>query len=593
MKKFLLSIALVLFAGATMAQSSLQLTFTKKSATDATVNAVNKGVVNIKDAAFAVSSNFNWKSLVADSNTFPNASMLCPDKNTKEMTPGNEGVITIAMSNMQDNDKFKSITFTSVALNGEGKFQSDNAKAQHVDFILKQDNITIAEQKDIAIKVNSSGGATVAVTFTPENPIGATNGNLTLSLNIVNNYAANGCFYGLIKVDFEYYDEYEKSTIESCGNELVTASDLMARTVTSNIVIKNVAQKNNLYFIASEAPYSASMSSLEEKFIFTWEPAADGKFYLKKANAGYLQNGGLNTSITFGEQAGAAIFHAVTPVYNTASSGAETAYGTDHRYTDYSTQADDLYPMESLVRFVNSNGVWVNTQEPGNQPKFNKGTGAFTLHAIYNVIETEFFDVAITDTGVKDYATFYTPIAVTIPEGVKAYYINDNSRTDGCVDLVEIADIIPAKTAVILEAEVDVETEFRFIASNEPGTAVVGNMLTGSTQKVVVNKNDDTAYYILTFRNNNVVGFAVPTKSGDETIFDNAAFKAYLSFPKVTGANYASFYSFRFNNEGTTTVEEVEIRNEKEEIYDLTGRKLEGISGTGIYIINGKKVLVK
>lgn len=593
MKKFLQSIILVLFSGVAMAQSSLQLTFTKNSATSATVNASKKGVVNIKDAAFAVSSNFNWKSLVANSEKFPNASMLCPNENTKVMTPGNEGVITIAMSNMQDNDKFKSITFTSVALNGEGKFQGDNANAQHVDFILKQDDIVIAEQKDVAIKVNSFGGNTVAVTFTPGNPIGATNGNLTLSLNIVNNYAANGCFYGLIKVDFEYYDEYEKSTIESCGNELVTASDLMARTVTSNIVIKNVAQKNNLYFIASEAPYSASMSSLEEKFIFTWEPAADGKFYLKKANAGYLQYGELNTSITFGEQAGAAIFHAVTPVYNTASSGAETAYGTDHRYTDYSTQADELYPMESLVRFVNSNGVWINTQEPGNQPKFNKGTGAFTLHAIYNVVETEYFYVTIKDIGVKDYVTFYAPIAVTIPEGVKAYYINDNSRTDGYIDLVEITDIIPRKTAVILEAEVDSETDFCFVASNEPGVAVTGNMLTGSTQNGVVNKNADTAYYILTIGKNNIAGFAVPNKDGDETVFENSAFKAYLSFPKKEGVSYASFYGFRFNINGTTSVENVEYENEKEEIYDLAGRKLSEITKPGIYILNGNKVLVK
>ena len=37
-----------------------------------------------------------------------------------------------------------------------------------------------------------------------------------------------------------------------------------------------------------------------------------------------------------------------------------------------------------------------------------------------------------------------------------------------------------------------------------------------------------------------------------------------------------------------------EVKVEKTEgIYDLTGRKLEQISAPGVYIVNGKKVLVK
>ena len=45
--------------------------------------------------------------------------------------------------------------------------------------------------------------------------------------------------------------------------------------------------------------------------------------------------------------------------------------------------------------------------------------------------------------------------------------------------------------------------------------------------------------------------------------------------------------------ENPTAVENVEIKNEKSEIYDLTGRKVENIAKAGIYIINGNKVLVK
>ena len=45
--------------------------------------------------------------------------------------------------------------------------------------------------------------------------------------------------------------------------------------------------------------------------------------------------------------------------------------------------------------------------------------------------------------------------------------------------------------------------------------------------------------------------------------------------------------------ENPTAVENVEIKNEKSEIYDITGRKVKNISKAGIYIINGNKVLVK
>jgi hypothetical protein len=43
-----------------------------------------------------------------------------------------------------------------------------------------------------------------------------------------------------------------------------------------------------------------------------------------------------------------------------------------------------------------------------------------------------------------------------------------------------------------------------------------------------------------------------------------------------------------------TGVEEVKTENgEVKAVYDLTGRKLETITAPGVYIVNGKKVLVK
>ena len=69
----------------------------------------------------------------------------------------------------------------------------------------------------------------------------------------------------------------------------------------------------------------------------------------------------------------------------------------------------------------------------------------------------------------------------------------------------------------------------------------------------------------------------------------NNANKAYLP---ASVANGAASYSFRFG-EGTTGVENVVVENELKAIFDLTGRRVEAITAPGIYIVNGKKVLVK
>ncbi len=55
-----------------------------------------------------------------------------------------------------------------------------------------------------------------------------------------------------------------------------------------------------------------------------------------------------------------------------------------------------------------------------------------------------------------NWASLYLPVAVTIPEGVKAYYASNVSSTS--VTLTEITDAIPANTGVVINAEADTYT---------------------------------------------------------------------------------------------------------------------------------------
>ena len=185
--------------------------------------------------------------------------------------------------------------------------------------------------------------------------------------------------------------------------------------------------------------------------------------------------------------------------------------------------------------------------------------------------------VTITSAG---YATFYAPVAVNIPDGVKAYTVSVNE--DGWADLEEIVISFSPNVGVVLAAE---EGTY-YLPISEDNTVYEGNALRGTVASTYI--TDDA--YVLGIVDNEV-GFYTATKNQqDNTAWKNNSHKAYL--PKAVGLNAAS-YSFRFG-EGTTGIEEMtEQRAESKEIYDITGRRVENVTAPGIYIVNGKKVLVK
>ena len=86
------------------------------------------------------------------------------------------------------------------------------------------------------------------------------------------------------------------------------------------------------------------------------------------------------------------------------------------------------------------------------------------------------------------------------------------------------------------------------------------------------------------------VGFYWMNTTG--AAFTNGAHKAYLKLAKSTPAGSQAVNGFPFN--GTTTgIEQIEAgADAKNTIYDLSGRRVNK-AAKGIYILNGKKVLVK
>ena len=182
--------------------------------------------------------------------------------------------------------------------------------------------------------------------------------------------------------------------------------------------------------------------------------------------------------------------------------------------------------------------------------------------------------VTITSAG---YATFFAPVAVTVPEGVTAHTV---AIVDEWASLSEKSlSVIPANTGVVLAGA---QNTYNFAITTTEATAT--SALRGSAATTYY--TEAGTYYALGIVDG-VVAFYKDAFNNNR--FQNNSHKAYLY---VAGTNNAASYSFRFG-EGTTGVENVVVENSVETIYDLTGRRVEEITVPGIYIVNGVKRVIR
>lgn len=215
--------------------------------------------------------------------------------------------------------------------------------------------------------------------------------------------------------------------------------------------------------------------------------------------------------------------------------------------------------------------------------------------------------------GQYEHAGMYLNYPVTIPEGVVVKYPNDIEVTKaegGKVMFAQVEDELPARTGVIVEGG---QGTYTFYYDTTPAAEINDNLLSGSAYTAYLPGAAGYSYYLFGVKNN-LVGFYMAyleyNEDGTQTVYDEngnavegeslndtdngthfrvGANKVYLPYDySISGT--VTMFGF---GDTVTDIDGVETDLEHAAIYDLSGRRIERITTSGIYIVNGRKQYVR
>ncbi len=194
----------------------------------------------------------------------------------------------------------------------------------------------------------------------------------------------------------------------------------------------------------------------------------------------------------------------------------------------------------------------------------------------------------------EGYATYYNDkLGVTIPEGIDAKWgvITDVNNGALTIDYRYAAGAeIPAGNAVLVKA--GKAMQIPLIVSKHTSNVIAENMLKGLATTGDFIADPDYKYYKLAYNNYNTkegLGFYFGAENGGA--FTVPAGMAYLAVPRSMAVKCFLLDGSATGIEGIETGQTAEA---VKTVYTLDGRKVEAQKlPKGIYIVNGKKVIVK
>ena len=242
-------------------------------------------------------------------------------------------------------------------------------------------------------------------------------------------------------------------------------------------------------------------------------------------------------------------------------------------------------------------------------------TGDAAMWILEKVDDTNYFGVKpstnMRGRDGKYYTTLYVDFPFQIKGDVKAYTIEgvEAKNADGYYfakvkKLAQQGDVVPAQTAVVLECNSTNPADNQLLPTGDETPVPSNNRLCGTFFGSAINgltvkdgagndynvtHDNIRAFNINTADSRNPIGF-YKVKSNVTNIPGNKAFLV------LTNAEaQAKGFVLEFEDGGTTGIETIENSKHSTEdgvYYDLQGRRVENPT-RGVYIVNGKKVVIK
>lgn len=339
-------------------------------------------------------------------------------------------------------------------------------------------------------------------------------------------------------------DESTKENLEAAAADLQTAID--ACTL-------NLPATGNFYRIkgATSGLYLAAGLASNGKISMTNAKDNTTLFY-------YLDNGSTQTLVNVATGLSTRVFSSVWG-WATEEMAPVVTFQDGKANRGYAIQSGDINLYD--------NGDNTASADRGKGVTLSASTNArycsWQLEPVTEVTKT----VEVSDAG---YATFFFPVAVTVPAGVEAFTgeVSGNSLV-----LTPVEDKIPANTAVVLKAPAGIydfasTTADAFAGTNDLKGSVGGRTLVSSSTLTLQNKGTEGFY----------------PYGNEEPRIDLAGFKAYLEKPAEVNA-------LVFDFGGETAVKSVVTEEQNANaIYNLAGQRVQKTQ-KGIFIVNGKKVV--
>lgn len=482
---------------------------------------------------------------------------------------------------------------------------------------LKLTNIDITEQisavsyANYTIHFKDNNGATVKADEVRNGEVGATVG---ANASDKDSFIADDCKYVYssdgsgttvtANGSAEFTVTYTKYTstaytvmAQVSGNDLTTlASGTAYLDGSTTKYWSKYIKKDDQWYVANETTYGAEITSATTNVAFTATDAID--YFFEAEDMTYSRtynefegteasNGSAKT--LYGDANAVTTTTVAAGVYTVSLNGIKWGDKEDDYEIAYSVDGSNWIPLGNIAYSASEEGVktlenaiiptdaYIRIWTTGGVQTPRRYLDYMTLKKTADAT----VPVSITTAG---WATLYTPYALdftTLSNDFTAYTATlDEAK--GTVTLTEVSDV-PANTGVVLKAASDLEETKNYSIPMATSSSTDKGSLEGNVDAATAfNAFDGYDLYMLALNGDNEAQF---TKVTSGSI---AAGKAFLKVAKTVNAR-----ALKVVFDESTGIEAIEnVKSADNKAYNLAGQRVAKPT-KGLYIMNGKKVIVK